>query len=285
MKDGKQRVWFVTGASQGLGRAIVEIALKNNDLVVAGSRSPESLKDLNVKWEDQLLPVALDVKNKQQIEEAVAQALKVFGRIDVLVNNAGYGLLGAVEEVNEQEEQQLFQVNVFGLLAVCRAILPAMRSQRSGHILNMSSVAGMAAGTGSGLYAASKFAVEGLSEAMATEVAPLGIKVTIVEPGQFRTGFLGDSLSVAERRLKDYHSTAGAMQETLLKRNGLQPGDPVKAAEAIVMVVESECPPLRLPLGKDCIDRIRLKLESVAGDISRWEGVATNTGFDADSSN
>lgn len=280
----KQRVWFITGASQGLGRAVVEAALKNNDLVVAASRTPDSLKDLEMKWKNQLLPVVLDVKDKQQIDEAVNLSLKRFGRIDVLVNNAGYGLLGAVEEVSEDEEQQLFEVNVFGLLAVTRAILPTMRNQRSGHILNLSSVGGMVAGTGSGLYAASKFAVEGLSEAMAAETAPLGIKVTIVEPGQFRTGFLGESISVAKRRLEDYRLTAGAMQEALLNRNGLQPGDPAKAADAIVMVVESERPPLRLPLGKDCIDRIRTKLDSVAAEILQWETVAINTGFDVGSS-
>lgn len=277
---GNQRVWFVTGASRGLGKAMVEAVLKNGDRVIAASRQPESLQDLVQAWNDRLLPVSLDVKDRQQIQDAVDLALKTFGRIDVLVNNAGYGLLGAVEEVSEQEEQQLFQVNVFGLLAVTRAVLPVMRKQQSGHILNLSSVAGIAAGTGSGLYAASKFAVEGLSEALAAETAPLGIKVTIVELGQFRTDFLGDSLRLAQQHLEDYHSTAGAMQQTLLQQNGLQQGDPAKAAEAMIKVVEMEYPTLRLPLGKDCIARMRNKLETVEADIRAWESIALNTGFD-----
>ncbi|RED37421.1 oxidoreductase [Paenibacillus sp. VMFN-D1] len=275
----KSRVWFVTGSSQGLGRAIVETALKNGDRVVAASRKVNAFQDLVHTWNEQILPVVLDVTNKKQIQDAVVKTMDVFGQIDVLVNNAGYGLLGAVEEVSEQEEQQLFQVNVFGLLAVTRSILPIMRKQRSGHIINMSSIAGIAAGTGSGLYAASKFAVEGLSEALSSEAAALGIKVTIVEPGQFRTNFLGDSLRVAEQHLEDYRSTAGAMKETLLNQNGLQQGDPAKAAEAILRAVEMEHSTLRLPLGPDCLMRLRKKLDSVEEDIQTWENITLNTGY------
>jgi NAD(P)-dependent dehydrogenase (short-subunit alcohol dehydrogenase family) len=280
VSHNSSRVWLVTGASQGLGRAIVEAVLEHGDRVVAASRQPDAFEGLVQKWGNQILPLVMDVKDKHQIQEAISQVTATFGRIDVLVNNAGYGLLGAVEEVSEDEEQQMFQVNVFGLLSVTRAVLPLMRKQRSGHILNISSVGGIAAGTGSGLYGASKFAVEGLSEALAAETAPLGIKVSLVEPGQFRTNFLGDSIRVAKQKIEDYHSTSGAMQETLLQQNGQQKGDPAKAAEAIIQLVESEHPTLRLPLGRDSIVRIRKKLESVEADVRTWETLALNMEFD-----
>lgn len=279
MNVKNERVWFITGASRGLGRALVIAALENGDKVVAASRKATDSYDLVEKFEGMILSVNLDVTDKQQIKSAVTKAIEYFGRIDVLVNNAGYGLFGAVEEVSEEEERQLFNVNVFGLLAVTRAILPIMRQQKSGHILNLSSVAGISAGAGSGIYAASKFAVEGLSEALAAETVPLNIKVTIVEPGQFRTNFLGDSLRTANKRLEDYRATSGFMQESVLMQNGFQKGDPAKAAEAMIKVVEFEKPTLRLPLGKDCIARIKKKLESVQSDLNTCEKFALSSNF------
>jgi len=279
MKIKNERVWFITGASRGLGRALVRAVLENGDKVVAASRKATDSYDLVEKFDGMILPVNLDVTDSQQVQLAVTKAIKYFGRIDVLVNNAGYGLFGAIEEVSEEEVRQLFDVNVFGLLAVTRAILPIMRHQKSGHILNLSSVAGISAGVGSGIYAASKFAVEGLSEALAAEIEPLNIKVTIVEPGQFRTNFLGSSLRTANKRLEDYRATAGFMQESLSQQNGLQKGDPAKAAEAMIKIVEVENPTLRLPLGHDCIVRIKKKLESVQTDITICEEFALSTNF------
>ncbi|MFC7582669.1 SDR family NAD(P)-dependent oxidoreductase [Nonomuraea antimicrobica] len=203
-----------------------------------------------------------------------------FGRIDVVVNNAGYGLVGAVEEVSDKAARDLFDVNVFGVLNTLRATLPTLRAQRSGHVLNISSVAGFATAPSSGLYGATKFALEGISEALHGELAPLGVRVTIVEPGGFRTDFLnGASLQVQPASIADYDAGAGPTRAAVAANDGRQPGDPAKAATAIVDVVAADHPPLRLQLGADAVERVTAKLDLVRHELDRWRPIALSTGF------
>jgi hypothetical protein len=274
-----ERIWFITGASRGLGLEIARAALARGDAVVAAARDPEAVARA-LGTHDRLLPVALDVVDRAQAQAAVAAALAKFGRIDVLVNNAGRGLLGAVEEVSPDEVHSVFAVNVDGLLAVTQAVLPAMRARRSGSIVNLSSVGGFAAWPGWGVYCATKFAVEGLSEAMHAELQPLGIHVTIVEPGTFRTDFLdSSSLQRAKSVIDDYAATSGATRQWAQTTNHAQLGDPDKAAAAIVEAVTSVRPPLRLQLGSDCIARVQEKLASVASELDVWRDLALSTDY------
>lgn len=275
------RTWFITGASRGFGALTAEQALAAGDAVVATARNPA---DVTARLGDHpnLLAVRLDVTDERQAHEAVAAAVKRFGRIDVLLNNAGYGLLGAVEEASAAEVERLFATNVFGLLAVTRAVLPHMRRQRSGHIINISSVGGYAAYPGWGVYGATKFAVEGLTEALALEVAPLGIRATVVEPGFFRTDFLdGQSLSSTQQRLDDYAATVGAMREYAADNNHAQPGDPARLAVALVKLAHTPEPPLRLPLGSDTVAVIERKNASVVNELEQWRALALSTDFAA----
>ncbi|MBI1879150.1 MAG: SDR family NAD(P)-dependent oxidoreductase, partial [Chloroflexi bacterium] len=232
------------------------------------------------QYPEQLLPLSLDVTHQAQVQETVASAMKKFGGIDVLVNNAGYGLVGAVKEVDDTEVRRQFETNVFGTLNVTRAVLPVMRTQHRGHILNISSVGGFAAATGFGIYNASKFAIEGFSEAMAQEVAPLGIPVTIVEPGYFRTNFAGRSLVRAKHQIASYSQTSGVTRERMTEVNGKQPGDPARGVQAMIKVVNLATPPLRLVLGADALERIRVKLASVASELDAWEETSVNTAFE-----
>ncbi|MGE4574006.1 SDR family NAD(P)-dependent oxidoreductase [Parachlamydia sp.] len=222
---------------------MVKAALERGDFVVATSRSPQKVAADFVEFSDHLLAITLDLHDPDMVLRGVQSAITRFGRIDVLVNNAGYGLLGAVEEASDSEIRNVFEMNVFGLLRVTRAILPYMRKRRSGHIINLSSIGGLVGLAGWGIYNSTKFAIEGLSEALALEVAPLGIHVTIVEPGPFRTDFLGGSLKSATNVLPDYEQTSGQTRSSAVERDGNQPGDPVIVAEAVVQVVNSENPP------------------------------------------
>ena len=229
------KTWFITGASRGFGGLIMEAALAT-DAVVATARDPSSIAD-----HPRLLKLPLDVTNEVQARDAAAKAIETFGRIDVLVNNAGYGLLGAIEEASAIEVERVFATNVFGLLNVTRAVLPYMRSQRSGHIINMSSIGGYASSHGWGIYCATKFAVEGISEALSIELAPLGIHATVVEPGYFRTDFLSaQSLSSTAVRLDDYADTVGEMRTFAAAVNHQQPGDPQRLAQAIVQLAAAQ---------------------------------------------
>lgn len=275
------RVWFITGASRGFGALVTQAALADGDAVVATARDPAAVtRRLGVH--PNLLPVALDVTDEAQAHEAVGQALKRFGRIDVLLNNAGYGLLGGVEESSGPEVERLFRTNVFGLLAVTRAVLPAMRRQRAGHVINISSIGGYAAYPGWGVYCATKFAVEALTEALAAELAPIGIKATVVEPGFFRTDFLDDqSLAKTEARIADYADTVGATRAFAGGANHAQPGDPAKLAAAILALVAAPRPPLRLPLGSDTVARIEEKNRFVADELAPWRALALSTDFAA----
>jgi len=275
------RVWFVTGAARGIGLRIVEAALAAGDAVVATSRDAASLRE-RFAGNDALLPVALDVTDEKQAAAAVAAALERFGRIDVLVNNAGFGLLGAVEEASAEEVRRLYETNVFGLLNVTRATLPSMRERRRGHVLNISSVGGYRSGPGFGVYCSTKFAVEGLSEALHGELAPLGVHVTVVEPGYFRTEFLdASSLTVSPRILADYAATAGAVRERAVQINQKQPGDPKRLAQALLALVASDTPPLRLPLGTDTLQVIAEKNAQVTAETAAWHALSASTDFPA----
>ncbi len=273
------KVWFITGTSTGFGRLLAEEVLKRGDRVIATARKLDKVSDLETQYPRGALAVALDVTDAGQVDSAVTQAFAKFGQVDVLVNNAGYGVAGAVEEVSEDEFMPMFETNVFGLLRVTRAFLPHLRKQRSGHILNLSSIGGLTAGPGWGLYQSTKFAVEGLSEALAQEVAPLGIRVTIIEPGPFRTDFLGRSGVEAETKIADYDSTAGNARRYMSGQDGKQPGDPLKAVQAMIAVVESENPPLRLLLGAGALKRVRQKLETWQSEIAAWEPVTVGADF------
>lgn len=275
------RTWFITGASRGFGALTAEQALAAGDAVVATARNPADVT-ARLGEHPNLLAVRLDVTDERQAHEAVAAAVKRFGRIDVLLNNAGYGLLGAVEEASAAEVERLFATNVFGLLAVTRAVLPHMRRQRSGYVINISSVGGYAAYPGWGVYGATKFAVEGLTEALALELAPLGIRATVVEPGFFRTDFLdGQSLSSTQQRLDDYAATVGAMREYAADNNHAQPGDPARLAVALVQLAHTPEPPLRLPLGSDTVAVIERKNATVATELEQWRSLALSTDFAA----
>ena len=275
------RVWFVTGAARGIGLRIVEAALADGDAVVATSRDVASLRE-RFAGNDALLPVALDVTDEHQAAAAVAAALDRFGRIDVLVNNAGFGLLGAVEEASADEVRRLYETNVFGLLNVTRAALPAMRERRRGHVVNISSVGGYRSGAGFGVYCSTKFAVEGLSEALHAELAPLGVHVTVVEPGYFRTEFLDQSsLTVSPRILADYAATSGQVRERAVQINQKQPGDPKRLAQAMLALVASATPPLRLPLGTDTLQAIADKNADVAKETAAWRELGASTDFPA----
>jgi NAD(P)-dependent dehydrogenase (short-subunit alcohol dehydrogenase family) len=273
------KVWFITGTSSGFGRELVEEVLKGGGRVVATARRPEQLEWLPEKYPATALALALDVTHESSITEAVDGALKRFGRIDVLVNNAGYGLAGAIEEATEAEFMPVFETNVFGLIRVTRAVLPHLRKQRSGHILNLSSIGGLTGAPGWGYYNASKFAVEGFSEALAAELAPLGVHVTIIEPGPFRTDFLGRSGVEAKLRIADYDATAGKTREYFHEQAGKQRGDPVRAVQAMMEVVDSPNPPLHLILGALALKRFRGKLDQWNDEIEAWESVTLGADF------
>lgn len=276
-----QKVWFITGAARGIGLEILKAVLETGDNVVATVRSSaESLSD-KLGNPENLEVILLDITDEQQAVAAANQAVQKFGRIDVLVNNAGYGLLSAVEEATADEVRKNFETNVFGLLNVTRAVLPHMRQKRSGHIINISSVGGLSGYIGWGVYGSTKFAVEGLTEALALELAPLGIHATVVAPGFFRTEFLdAASLTRSGNIIPDYAETVGEMRKFATQANKKQPGDPVKLAKAIVKVAGAEKPPVHLPLGKDSLQRYREKTTNFEKDIEAWYDVITGTDHD-----
>lgn len=274
------RVWFITGASRGFGALITQEALNAGDAVVATARNPQTVID-RFGNHPNLLAVALDVTNERQAFAAAEQAVKRFGKIDVLLNNAGYGLLGAVEEATAEEVEKLYATNVFGLLKVTRAVLPHMRRQRSGHVMNISSIGGYTGFPGWGVYGSTKFAIEGLSESLATEVKPLGINVTVVEPGFFRTDFLDEtSLAISPSSIADYERTpAGAMRDFAGAKNHGQPGDPARLAKAMITLANAENPPLRMPFGTDTLSAISEKNASVAREVEIWRKLSESTDF------
>lgn len=274
-----KRIWLITGASRGIGAKIAAAALANGDAVVATARDANSVTK---RFGEQpgLLAASLDVTDEAQGVAVAKAAIEHFGRIDVLVNNAGFGVLGAVEEASADEVRRVYETNVFGLLNVTRAVLPHMRAARSGHVINLSSVGGYKSGAGFGVYCSTKFAVEGLSEALHAELAPLGIKVTIVEPGYFRTEFLeGNSLVESPASIADYAGTAGEVRKIAKAVTLNQPGDPDKLAQVMVTLVEAPNAPLRLPLGSDCVAAIEAKNSFVADELQVWREVSVSTDF------
>jgi NAD(P)-dependent dehydrogenase (short-subunit alcohol dehydrogenase family) len=273
------RVWLITGASSGFGRAIAEAALAAGDTVVAGVRHLTAVDDLAARHPGQVTAARLDVTDLTQVAAAVAQAMLWHGRIDVLVNNAGRGLVGAVEETTDHELRDLMDVHFFGPAALIRAVLPHMRARRSGAIVNLTSMGGRFSFGGVGAYSATKFALEGLSEALAAEVAPFGIKVLIAEPGAFRTGFAGKALRQSPV-LPAYAGITGPVRADLPATSGSQPGDPARAADAILHALASGKTPLRLPLGNDAADLIAAYLDGSRAEFRAWEHIARSTDLD-----
>ncbi|WEB38034.1 oxidoreductase [Streptomyces yunnanensis] len=272
-------VWFITGCSSGLGRALARAVLERGWRAVVTARDTGKVADVVLGHEERALALALDVTDGEQIATAVAQAQAAFGRIDVLVNNAGYGYLAAIEEGEDDEVRALFDTNVFGLVNVTTAVLPAMRARRAGHIVNMSSLGGLVGFGATGYYHATKFAVEGLSESLAAEVAPLGINVTIVEPAAFRTNWSGPSMRQSATAIDDYAPTAGTRRAGTLATYGHQPGDPARAARAVIDAVTTPEPPLRLLLGKAAYDLATTKLDSLRTTFDGWRTVTLGADF------
>jgi len=274
-----KRVWFITGASRGIGAEIASAALAAGDFVVATARDPKRVAE-RLGTSESLLPVALDVTSESSAAAAIEAAVARFGRIDVLVNNAGFGVIGAVEETSGEDVRRVYETNVFGLLAVTRAALPTLRKQRSGLILNVSSIGGYRSGAGFGVYCSTKFAVEGISEALHAELALLGIFVTILEPGYFRTEFLGSN-SVVETSpiIDDYAETSGKVRAFAKSVSLQQPGDPARLARVVVELSRAENTPLRLALGSDTVAAIEAKNAQVATELHAWRDVSVSTDF------
>jgi NAD(P)-dependent dehydrogenase (short-subunit alcohol dehydrogenase family) len=274
-------VWLITGVSSGFGRCLAEAALARGDRVVGTVRNAAQISAF-----EQLSPggfahgVLLDVTDAAAVPHAIEQALSHAGKIDVLVNNAGYGLFGALEEVSDAEAREVFDTNFFGTVNTIRAVLPHFRQRGCGHIVNLSSVAGLIGIAGCGFYCASKHAVEGLSESLAQELKPFGVHVTLVEPGGFRTNFAGRSLRWSEAVEPAYAESVGRIREQMTHYHGTQSGDPAKAAAAIIQAVRAEAPPSRLPLGPDAVGILRNKLASLQENLDAWVDVSTATDFD-----
>jgi NAD(P)-dependent dehydrogenase (short-subunit alcohol dehydrogenase family) len=274
--NGDTRVWLVTGASSGFGRAIVEASLARGDSVVAGTRSADAFGDLP----DGAHPLALDVTVSDQRETAVAATIERFGRLDVLVNNAGRTQVGAVEETTDEELRSLFELHFFAPAALTRLVLPHMRRQGGGAIVQMSSVGGQTTAPGFGAYCATKFALEGLTETLHDEVAGFGIRTLIIEPGAFRTGLFRPGAAYESEAMSEYADTVGPTRTYVRDNDGLQPGDPAKAAQAILAALDANEPPLRLVLGADAIGNIERRLGSIADELAAWRAVGEATALD-----
>jgi NAD(P)-dependent dehydrogenase (short-subunit alcohol dehydrogenase family) len=276
------KTWFITGASSGLGEALSKAVLTAGDTVVATFRKQEQAEAFTKEAKENGLGLVLDVTHTEDINAALQKARSKFGRIDVLVNNAGYGTVGAIEEFSMDEIRAQMETNFFGAVAVTKQALPILREQGGGHIVQVSSQSGFRASAGFGIYNASKFALEGFSEALAQEVQPFGIKVVIVEPGPFRTQFLGSSVKTPEESIDAYsHTPVAQMYQYMERMNGKQEGDPEKAARAIVDYIHNNRDPLRLPLGKTTIQGMRAKLASVEKDIAANEAISVSTVFES----
>ena len=279
MAETASPVWLITGCSTGLGRALAAAVLDRGWRAVVTARDPRQVADLVEAHGDRALAVALDVTDPARITEVVKLAEATFGRVDVLVNNAGYGYLAAVEEGEDAEIRALFETNVFGLMALTRAVLPGMRERRSGHVVNVSSLGGLAAFGATGYYHATKFAVEGISESLAAEVAPLGIKVTIVEPAAFRTNWSGPSMRQSAISIDDYTETAGKRRAATTATYGHQPGDPDRAAAAVISAIEADEPPLRLLLGQAAYDIASARLDALKSTFDAWRELTLSADY------
>jgi NAD(P)-dependent dehydrogenase (short-subunit alcohol dehydrogenase family) len=275
------QVWLITGSSRGLGRALAQAVLDDGHKLVATARNPAQLADLAERYGDQVRSVALDVIDEQAAHNAIKAACEAFGRLDVLVNNAGYGNVGPIEDTSLADFRAQIETNLFGVINVTKAAIPLMREQGSGHIIQLSSVGGRVGALGRAPYSAAKWGVEGFSEALAKEVGPLGIKVTIIEPGGFRTDFAGSSTTIREGR-PEYDSTIGAVARFQRDYNGVQPGDPVRAAAVVIHVASLDEPPLRLLLGSDTVHIVeQADLARIEAD-KKWRDLSVSTDFAAD---
>ncbi len=274
------KIYFITGASSGFGRALAEAVLARGESAVLAARRTDALQELAKRYPQTALAVALDVTDETARRHAVEAALRKFGRVDVLVNNAGQGSLGAMEEFSSAQIRAQMEVNFFGAVELTLALLPLMREQKSGHILNVSSIGGLVSMGGFALYCASKFALEGFSEGLRDEVKPLGIHVTIVEPGAFRTEFSGDANMRPQNSIGDYEPVVEPIRQYLYGSNGKQPGDPHKAALAMIEAVESDDPPLRLMLGADAYGLWEEKRAALDEELAKWRAVGENTAFE-----
>ena len=279
MANDDTPVWFITGCSTGFGRELAKLILERGWRAAVTARKPEQLDDLVAGHGDRALALKLDVTDHKEIVDAVHKAEAKLGHIDVLVNNAGYGYLAAIEEGEDDQIRAQFETNVFGLADLIRQVLPGMRKRRQGHIVNFSSIGGLVSFAATGYYHASKYAVEGLSESLAIEVAPLGIKVTIVEPGPFRTDWAGRSIIESKTAIDDYAETAGQRRKQTHERSGNQVGDPIRAAEAVITAVEADDPPLRLVLGAPALDLAYGKLDKLKADFDSWKGVTLGADY------
>ena len=273
------KVWFITGCSTGFGRELAKEVLASGYRAAVASRNIDDIKDIVEAYPDKAIAVKLDVTQADQIAAAVTQVQDAFGQIDVLVNNAGIGYFGAIEESEEDEVRRMFEINFFGLANVTKAVLPVLRKQRSGHILNVASIGGLVGFPAVGFYNATKFAVDGFSESLAKEVAPLGIKVTVIAPSGFRTDWAGRSANNSKIVIDDYKETAGTNKDNIRGYSGNQPGDPVRAAKAMIKAVESENPPLRLLLGEAALKGARNKLDVLKKDFDAWEETTVGADF------
>ncbi|GAB4021453.1 SDR family NAD(P)-dependent oxidoreductase [Spirosoma migulaei] len=280
-----KNVWFITGASKGLGLSLVKQLLQQGYNVAATSRNIEDLSRAVGQADNHFLPLSVDLKTEASVEAAINATIAQFGRIDVVVNNAGYGLLGSIEELTDQEARENFDVNVFGSLNVVRSAMPHLREQQSGHIINISSIGGFTGNfPGFGIYCATKFAVEGFSESLAAEAKAFGINVTIVSPGYFRTDFLtASSLGVPSRQIDAYEAVRASQQAHQTQINGNQPGDPEKAVAALIRIASEQNPPLHLFLGQDAYDMAYTKINAVKNELENWKAMTVSTGFDAES--
>jgi NAD(P)-dependent dehydrogenase (short-subunit alcohol dehydrogenase family) len=281
MPDSTVKTWFITGASTGFGEALAKLLLAKGDRVAATFRQQAQLENFNKDASGKAFGVLCDVTNEAQVKAAVAEALDHFGHLDVVVNNAGYGSMGSIEEVSADEVRRQFEVNVFGPLHVLRAVLPHLRERRSGHILNITSIGGLRAFPGVGIYNGSKFALEGIGESLSLQLAPLGINVTNIEPSGFRTKWAGESATFAETQIDDYQATVGENMRAIQSYSGRQPGDPVRAAQAMYDVVRLENPPLHLPLGKAAVKGAREKVAALAKELEQYAQMGEDADFPA----
>ena len=274
--------WLITGCSTGFGREIARAALEAGHSVAVTARNVDAIADFVDQFGDRALALPLDVTNRDQITAVVGEVEKTFGGIDVLVNNAGYGYMAAVEEGEDAEVRKLFDTNYFGVVDTLKAVLPGMRARRSGHVINISSMTGLVANPPNAYYSSTKFALEALTEALAKEVGPLGIKVTAIEPGAFRTDWAARSMQESSTPISDYDDNVGA-RKTLIKQFADHlPGDPRKVAEAVLMVAGLDEPPLRLLLGRDVLAAVREKIADLTASINHWESITKNVNFPKD---
>ena len=281
MMNRTDPVWLITGCSTGFGRELAKLVLERGWRAVITARQPDQVADIAQGHGDRALVLPLDVTRHDQVRNVVDEAVRHFGRVDVLVNNAGYGYLAAIEEGEDEAVRAMFETNVFGLVDMTKAVLPVMRGQGNGLIVNVSSIGGLCSFAATGYYHGTKYAVEGISESMAIELKPLGIGVLIVEPGPFRTNWAGPSIKQSATRIDAYAATAGERRKQTAERSGSQAGDPVRGAQAIIDAALSDTPPLRLLLGKMALELGRRKLEFMRGDFDAWEATTTGSDFPA----